>query len=116
MQIPRVGLRSKLKTKKKIKCLQVAVYMSARVQALTALGGDLVRTVNDISRAAQLMSQCGRNLYQSIGTWYQLGCPGLSRTCVGAADITHHIMLLHQRLRASHLYFGAPVTALNTSA
>lgn len=69
-------------TQKKIKCLQVAVYVPAGVQALTTFSGCLVRTVNCTSRAPQLMSHCSRNLCQNIRTWYQLGCPGFFRTPV----------------------------------
>lgn len=81
MQIPMVGLRSQLRTKN-IRCVQVAIYMSSRVQALTVLHGDLVRTVNSLPGVAQLMSHCSRNLYQNLCTWYQVGCSELARTPV----------------------------------
>lgn len=61
MHIPRVGLRSYLKTKNNP--MSAGSCVSARVQALTALSEHLVSTVNDITRAAQLTSHCSRNLY-----------------------------------------------------
>jgi len=98
-------------TTKKIRCLQAALYVSARVQALTALSGYLVRTVNGSSRVAQLTSHCSRTLYM-----VPAGTPRVFQDiCVQVSDVTHHIMLLHQRLRPSDLYFGTPFTILNTS-
>lgn len=57
-----------------IRCVQVAIYMSFREQALTVLHGDLVRTLNSLSGVAQLVSHCSRNLYQNLCTWCQVGC------------------------------------------
>lgn len=81
------------------------------VWGLTALSVDRSGSHISISRLAQLTSHCSRNQYQTGRTWCQLGWPG----CLHEGSHLFHTTACCCPREATHLYFGTPFMALNSS-